>query len=135
MLDDELFQFVSVGSAEAVNFLPLLDEDESRHACDVILHGDFLAFINVDLKVRIMLLISCSFNESRDFHLEDDDPVGVSVGEFFELWGDHLAGAAPGGMEINQDKKVPGRFQSRVEIVLRKRKIERSGSNKRTQKA
>lgn len=49
-LDDELLQFLDVGSAEAFNFLSLFEEDESGHRRDVVLHGKFLAFINIDLK-------------------------------------------------------------------------------------
>lgn len=68
MLNDELLQLLSVGSAEAIDFLPLLDEQERRHACDVPLHGNFFALINIDLKFQEnhVSRFNITFNESRD---------------------------------------------------------------------
>lgn len=50
MLDDVLFQFLGVSSAEAVDLLALLDEDEGRHGRDVKAHCELLAVVDVDLK-------------------------------------------------------------------------------------
>lgn len=50
MLKDELFQFLGVGAAEAVNLLSLFDKNKCGHRCDVVLHGKLFAFVNVDLK-------------------------------------------------------------------------------------
>jgi hypothetical protein len=50
VLDDEFLQFLGVGSTEAVNLLSLLDEDKGGHRGDIVLHGKFLAFIDINLQ-------------------------------------------------------------------------------------
>lgn len=50
MLNDEFLQFISICTAEAVNLFTLLDENESRHRWDVVLHRNLLALVNIDLK-------------------------------------------------------------------------------------
>lgn len=74
-----------------------------------------------------MLVISRLLMDNVKNYLQNDDLVSVSVGEFFEFWGDHFTWAAPSGMEINQDKEISSRFQFRIKIVLQMQKIERSG--------
>jgi hypothetical protein len=54
-----------------------------------------------------MMRLSCLRGEfNATTHLHNDNFVAVRVCEFFELWRDHLAWAAPGGMEIDDDQLV-----------------------------
>jgi hypothetical protein len=56
VLGDGFFEFFGVGAAEAVDLHSLLDEHEGGHRGDAVLHGDFLAFVNIDLKESEMLV-------------------------------------------------------------------------------
>lgn len=123
-LDDELLQLVGVGSTEAFDLLTLLDEHECWHRRDVVLHGEFFTFVNINLKWNlpwknaIKKVIIASY-------LDDDELVGVGIGKFFQFRGDHLARSAPGGVEVNQYQKISGRFQFGIKISLRTRRWER----------
>lgn len=50
MLDDVFLQFLGISSAEAIDLLALLDEDEGGHGRDVVAHCELLAVVDVDLK-------------------------------------------------------------------------------------
>lgn len=51
-------------------------------------------------------------------HLNDNNLISVRIGELFEFWSDHLAWAAPGGMEIYQNQEFSSGLQLGVEVGL-----------------
>jgi hypothetical protein len=73
-----------VGAADSgrVNLLAILEEEESGHGGDAVLGGDLGGLVDVDL-------------------VELDVLVGQA--ELLDLRGDGLAGAAPGGEEVDED--------------------------------
>lgn len=99
MLGDERLQLFGVGPGKLVHDLLVLDEQERRHAGDVVLGGEVLALVHV--------------------HLDDDDLLRELVLELVQLRGDHLARAAPGGEKVHHDQLLAGGLQSAVEVSLR----------------
>lgn len=51
-------------------------------------------------------------------HLNDDNLIGVCIGELFQLGRNHFAGTAPGCVEIDQNQEVSCRLQLLVEVGL-----------------
>jgi hypothetical protein len=56
VLGDGFFEFFGIGTAEAFDLHSLLDEHEGGHGGDAVLHCDFLAFVNINLKESEMLV-------------------------------------------------------------------------------
>lgn len=98
VLLDILFQLLHIGASEAVNLLAALDEHKGWHAGDVEAGGEFFVVVDIDL--------------------EYDDFAGVRLGKLLQLGGDHLAGATPGGEEVDHDQLVSGLGNLVIEVFL-----------------
>lgn len=86
---DGSLELSDVGTNNGLNLFTILEEDEGRHGRNGVLSGDIGALINVDLV-----------------------EVGTSVntGKLLNDGADHLARAAPGGVEVDNGKSGEGDF-------------------------
>lgn len=50
-LENSVLEFIDVRAGELLDFLGTLHEHECRHGVDVVLCGNVLAFVDVDLKI------------------------------------------------------------------------------------
>jgi hypothetical protein len=50
MLEDVFLEFLNIGAGEAIDLLRLLDEHECRHRGNVVLNGEILALVNINLE-------------------------------------------------------------------------------------
>jgi len=86
-------------NSELALFLALVEEGESRHGLDVVLGGNSLRFIDVDLGKRNALVI-------------------LALGAFFDFRRNALARSTPVGVEINQNLVVLGEQAFQLFCIL-----------------
>lgn len=94
-----LFEFVVICTTKSGDHRLVLDKHERGHGGDVVLHGDVLTFVYVNL---------------------EDEDIGVFLGEFLQFWGNHFAGSTPGGEKVDDDQLASciGQFAVKVSLVF-----------------
>lgn len=91
---DRSLELANVGTNNGLDLLTVLEKEKGGHGRDTVLLGDIGALVDVDL---------------------DEVGGGGGLSELLENGRDHLAGATPGGVKVNDSETGEGNLG--VEIL------------------